>query len=268
MQYQQSETRTADGCRILSLGLEGKDLESLTGLLRSHRCHLAHTMDGMTGIEMLHQAAMTGNPFQLVLLDSAGLNIEIAVLVGKINAHPLLRGIKIAVLGSYSGITGGLSKPLDLSQVSPLLERTLQDKVKHSTGSLVGKPRVLVVEDHPMNQKVIEIMLTKMGYQVDIASDGLIGLDFLANVPYDVVMMDIKLPEMDGISVVRALRNHQAGELNFKVPIIGVTALASAQDRAQCLEVGMNDYLSKPFHRADLASILDKWCPIETPSAS
>lgn len=268
MQYQYSEKQTAEGCRILSLGLNGKDLEALSVLLKPRRCHLSHTKDAGIGLEMLHQAALAGNPFQVVLLDAVGLILELAILTSKIKSDPLLKELQVAVLRPASEGEGGLSSPIDPLQMTEFFDRVLPGKIRRVTGALETKMRVLVVEDHPMNQKVIEIMLTKLGYQVDIASDGLMGLEFLANVPYNLVLMDIKLPEMDGFSVVQALRNHQAGPLNQQVPVIGVTALASVQDRARCLESGMNDYLAKPFHRADLSAVLKKWCPIETPSAS
>jgi signal transduction histidine kinase/ActR/RegA family two-component response regulator len=122
-----------------------------------------------------------------------------------------------------------------------------------------ARGRLLVVEDNVVNQKVAMRMLTKMGYDVDLAEDGRQALDRLATVRYDAVLMDCQMPEMDGYLATRHIRDPSSAVLDHDVPVIAMTANAFAEDRERCLAAGMNDFLSKPVDRETLAQALDKW---------
>jgi CheY-like chemotaxis protein len=115
---------------------------------------------------------------------------------------------------------------------------------------------VLLVEDNPVNQTVIEAMLRSLGYQVSLVGDGAQAVYHAKRHSYAAILMDCRLPVMDGYEATRQIRCLQACT---DVPIIALTANALQGDREACLDAGMNDYLAKPFKRADLQHILQRW---------
>jgi CheY-like chemotaxis protein len=106
--------------------------------------------------------------------------------------------------------------------------------------------QILLVEDNKLNQRVAQGMLAKLGCKCDVAENGLEALARLREDSYDLVFMDLQMPEMDGLEAVGSLRRGKAGETNRQVPVIAMTAHASRQDRKNCLAAGMNDYVAKP----------------------
>jgi CheY-like chemotaxis protein len=119
------------------------------------------------------------------------------------------------------------------------------------------RARILVVEDHSIDQKVAVLMLKSLGYNADLASNGCEAVDLLAFQRYDLVLMDCQMPGMDGFEATRHIRANSA--YGAKLPIIAVTAGAITQNRAACLISGMNDYLSKPMRAPELSAKLEFW---------
>ncbi len=117
--------------------------------------------------------------------------------------------------------------------------------------------RVLLVEDNAINQKVGVRMLEKLGCRVDVAGNGFEAVQMVSQLPYDLVLMDCQMPEMDGFQASRQIRS--LGAAAKKVNIVALTAAATPEDREQCLSAGMNDYLTKPVSLAALAKALDTW---------
>ncbi|MFN7921665.1 MAG: ATP-binding protein [Bryobacteraceae bacterium] len=113
--------------------------------------------------------------------------------------------------------------------------------------------RILVAEDNRVNQKVLLRMLDKFGYQADLASTGLEALDMAVRNPYDLVLMDVHMPDMDGLNATRELRRRLASK---RPRIVAMTASALEEDRKRCLEAGMDGFVSKPFRVADLDAVL------------
>jgi len=121
------------------------------------------------------------------------------------------------------------------------------------------KHRILVAEDNPINQKVAQAMIEKLGYDVDIVANGLETLDALRLIQYDLVLMDCQMPEMDGFEATRHIRLEDSGVLNSHVPIVAMTASAMSDDRNRCLQSGMNDFIAKPVHIEELQKMLAAW---------
>ncbi len=144
-----------------------------------------------------------------------------------------------------------LAKP-DAAQVAPPVAA---DKRRRETTGLPG--RVLVVEDNPVNQLVAEGMLARLGYQASLVADGRSAIAKLSTEHFDVVLMDCQMPGMDGFEATRCIR--LAGQGKPRVPVIGLTAHASAEAREACLQAGMDDFLSKPYTLEELGAVLTRW---------
>lgn len=117
--------------------------------------------------------------------------------------------------------------------------------------------RILLAEDNPVNQMVMLKMLNKLGYQADVAANGKEVLCCLEQQPYDLILMDVQMPEMDGFETARAIRKHWASADQPK--IIAITAYTLKGDREKCLDAGMDDYISKPVKLEELKSVLESY---------
>jgi CheY-like chemotaxis protein len=118
----------------------------------------------------------------------------------------------------------------------------------------------LLVEDHPINQKLAMALLGRLGYDVDLAVNGLEGVKAAAQKIYAVIIMDMQMPEMDGLEATRAIRASTG--YNHNSPIIGLTANAMQSDLDACRAAGMNDVLTKPIDRNVLAVCMNHWAPL------
>lgn len=130
--------------------------------------------------------------------------------------------------------------------------------MKTITSKFPGK-RILVAEDYVINQEVIQDILELMDIEVDIAENGREAVEKAANNPYDAIIMDIQMPELDGYQATKKIREEQGNEKH--TPIIALTANALSGDRETCLEAGMDDYISKPVEIGKLEEILKKFIP-------
>jgi PAS domain S-box-containing protein len=119
--------------------------------------------------------------------------------------------------------------------------------------------RILVAEDNTINQKVAQAMIKKMGYDVDIVANGQETINALQLVPYDLVLMDCQMPEMDGFEATRRIRQEESRVINPRIPIIAMTASAMSGDREKCLRAGMDDFIAKPVRKEELEEMLSGW---------
>jgi PAS domain S-box-containing protein len=147
--------------------------------------------------------------------------------------------------------------PLDKARSAAEAEAVAEPEPIIGDVSLSG--RVLVAEDNPTNQLITAAVLDKYGLRVDLVSNGIEAVDAVRNIPYDLVLMDMQMPEMDGLEATIAIRKlpGKAGE----IPIIGVTANAFREDHERCREAGMQDIVTKPFRWSDLAKRMTRYLP-------
>jgi CheY-like chemotaxis protein len=125
-------------------------------------------------------------------------------------------------------------------------------------GLQVDDRRVLVVEDDEKNQIVFSVLLKRMGLEFDIAMNGKQAIDAVRNKTYSIILMDVRMPQIDGIEATKTIRS--LGSVNGKqIPIVAVTAQAMEGDRERCIWAGMSDYLAKPFTREELEHTIAKW---------
>jgi CheY-like chemotaxis protein/HPt (histidine-containing phosphotransfer) domain-containing protein len=122
--------------------------------------------------------------------------------------------------------------------------------------------RILLVEDNETNQRVAEGMLRRLAYRCDVVANGRAAIKALSEKPYDLVLMDVEMPEMDGFEATRAIRQFDENSLNYGIPIIALTAYAMQGDEGRCINAGMDDYLSKPIDPALLSHTLKRWLTV------
>jgi CheY-like chemotaxis protein/HPt (histidine-containing phosphotransfer) domain-containing protein len=126
---------------------------------------------------------------------------------------------------------------------------------------------VLLAEDNPVNQEVIRAYLLDMGYRVDLVTTGLQAVAAFERKPYDLILMDCQMPDMDGFEATMLLRLRERQQnAQRRIPIIAVTANAFEHERDNCLAAGMDDYISKPFNQNDLSAMLQRWLNQEGPT--
>jgi signal transduction histidine kinase/CheY-like chemotaxis protein/HPt (histidine-containing phosphotransfer) domain-containing protein len=137
-------------------------------------------------------------------------------------------------------------------------ETRTEQRTAQETGPDAGKPLVLIVEDHPVNQKLFSMIMDKLGYPSILADDGIDGLEKAGVNPVSLIFMDIQMPRMNGYEATKTLRQQ-----GFKQPIIAVTASALSDERERCMQVGFDDILVKPFKRPEIEEMLHKWLALQ-----
>ncbi|MDA0166786.1 response regulator [Solirubrobacter ginsenosidimutans] len=239
----------------------------------------------------MHAAARNGEPFELVILDGQMPEMDGIELAQAISLAPSLRSTRLLMLTSTTerrlaardaGIHHYLQKPVRRARLLETVAEAMgtlgaPGPVLPAPAHGAGKPTsssdaILVVEDNAVNQRVIEAMLGKRGYEVEIAVNGREALTMLTVRHYALVFMDCQMPEMDGYAATAAIRSRESDKT--RLPIVAMTAHAMTGDRERCLAVGMDDYLSKPLRPEELDAVLARWlgtpggAPEPTPSRS
>jgi CheY-like chemotaxis protein len=271
------------GARVLVVDEHEVSRSLLTTLVRGWGCRSAEASHGEAALALLREAVRAGDPYDVVLLDlrlsgpggeDLGLRIKASSEIGTAR---LIAITPLGVPGDAArlealGFDGYLTAPLRPSQLRGCLALVLGRKEAPRAGPVPGlvtrhtmsearrrRIRLLLAEDNAINQLVAVKMLEKMGYRVDVVATGQEALVALQDRPYDLVLMDCQMPEMDGFAATRHIRDPQSAALNHQVPVIAMTAYAMKGDREKCLEAGMDDYLSKPVQAAQLATVLERW---------
>jgi CheY-like chemotaxis protein len=227
------------------------------------------------GLARLGETVAQGRPFRVVLLDEQMPDWNDPAFVERFRAGREASGAALVVtlkLGDQSSIPAGrgnvegatyLTKPIGPDDLLGAFQKVLGNPPAEAIGPAAPpggqsnqRPlRILVAEDSPVNQKLALALLRKMGHQVTIAITGAAAVETWKRETFDLVLMDIQMPEMDGLEATRNIRAiERAG--SARTPIIAMTAHAMGGDRERCLDAGMDDHVTKPINRKDLAAAI------------
>ena len=269
--------------RILVVDDNATNRRFLGVLLESWGCEHEEVADGQATLDCLHTAAEKGRPFELALLDMHMPRMDGQELARRIRQDPALTGLEMIVLTSLGNcgdteelrrirIAAWLTKPIKQTQLFECMARVLgkspirNEPPATARGGKRPSPveppyrvRLLVAEDNVTNQKVALGVLARMGYRADAVANGQEAIRSLRTIPYDLVLMDCQMPEMDGYTATCFIRDPMSDVLNHQIPIIAMTAAALPGDRDKCLLSGMDDYLAKPVTPEALAEVLKRW---------
>jgi CheY-like chemotaxis protein len=233
--------------------------------------------DAQAGLAALKEASSAGWAFPLVILDATMSDPDGFTLAARIKKIPDFTGAIIMMLSSTAaiedadrcqrlGINAYLTKPIRHSDlldaiVTALGQSTLVPRTPQYSGETTiitrrRNLRVLLAEDNPVNQQLALRLLEKAGHSVRIASTGRQAIDACAEEAFDLVLMDVQMPEMSGFEATAAIRSQQTGT-GTRVPIIAMTAHAMKGDRERCLAAGMDHYVTKPIDPKKLSSAID-----------
>jgi CheY-like chemotaxis protein/HPt (histidine-containing phosphotransfer) domain-containing protein len=218
-----------------------------------------------------------GTPFDIAVLDMMMPDMDGITLAREIRRHRDESELPLVLLTSLGrlpeAISAGefsaqLAKPLKASQLYNVLLRLVssdaaeeEELVEATNGKRASSAlRILLAEDNAMNQKVALRLLERLGFGADVASNGLEALEALERRPYDVVLMDVQMPELDGLDASRRICERWAAEARPR--IIAMTANALPEDREACFAAGMDDYVAKPIRADELAAALQRAFPI------
>ncbi|MEX0746855.1 MAG: response regulator [Rhodothermales bacterium] len=257
------------GRRVLVVDHHASTREMLRRQLTSYDLDVILAGSGSEALAIIERET-----FDLALIEAELPTIDGPTLAHIISQMPSLSNVPIIFLHGLGhrvdarGVlpAGTLTKPVKQAQLYSALTDTLTLQVKAATEAAVpmAKPaevntatlRVLLAEDNPVNQKVALRMLQKLGIEAIVANNGLEALKALEGTQYDVVLMDVMMPEMDGLEATRQILERHSPERRPR--IIAVTANAMRGDRERCLKAGMDDYIAKPIRGEDLRDVLER----------
>jgi two-component system, sensor histidine kinase and response regulator len=260
-------------------------------ILRLHLTNLgmrfSAVSDCLEAHELLQGEAAGGDPFRLAILDLMTPEVDGLMLARAIKEEAALAGTRLLMVTSPGqrmdmdlfkavGIGESLVKPIKQSRLRECLTTILGNGTTTSAvaseqasiavpdrQTLSTEVRILLAEDNLINQKVALHQLEKYGYRADPVGDGSEVLAALSRKPYDIILMDCQMPEMDGYETTRAIRvreqSMENGVRRSPVYIVAMTASAMHGEREKCLALGMDDYLSKPVQAPELQAALERW---------
>jgi len=253
----------------------------LVKMLQSFGCFCEAVESGAETIRALKIATAEGKPFDMVLLDMQMPEMNGEETLRTIKKDPELNEIPVVILTSIGergdaarleslGCSGYLVKPVKQLQLFDTIVTILKQKKTEGKGKSMPivtrhtiteqkhqKVRILVAEDNPMNQKLTVTILQRAGYGVDAVENGLKAIEALKRSTYDLVFMDVQMPEMDGFEATKAIRNFEGDRQH--TPVIAMTAHVMKGDQERCLEAGMDDYISKPIEPQVMFKVIEKW---------
>lgn len=271
------------GKRILVVDNNATNREVICGCLKSWGCLYQEASNAQEALEQMCHAVKTGTPFHLAIIGFMMLGMDGEALGREIKSDPALKKTLLIMLSSQGqrgdaarvkdiGFAAYLTKPIKSSQLFNCLQLVFgsasgqkengheQSLITRHTLAEAKKPfaRILLVEDEIINRTFALSLLKKLGYRVDAVPSGMEAIKKLESLPYDIVLMDVQMPGMDGYEVTRVIRDVESNVLNHDIPVIAVTAHAMKGDRERCIEKGMDDYISKPIEPEKLIEVIER----------
>lgn len=282
------------GIKILVVDDNSTNREILSKRLAYWGMLPAEVEDGPSALKSLHSAAAAGEPFQVAVIDMRMSGMDGETLGKVIKSDTRLPDTKLVIMTSLglrgdakrfldAGFDGYLAKPARYQDLFNILSTLLCDSgvsgdpagdnvpiqphtiiTRHSMQKSARDfsdtgARILVVEDNITNQQVAIGIIKKLGLYADAVANGAEAVKTLESIPYDLALIDVQMPVMDGFEAARRIRQMKQGDVNVGIPIIAMTAHAMQGDREKCLAAGMNDYISKPISINMLSDKLETW---------
>ncbi|MBI3242070.1 MAG: response regulator [Chloroflexi bacterium] len=270
-----------EGVHVLIVDDNATNRLVLMRMLDNFGCRAATAAGGREALQILRYAERADDRFRLVLLDMQMPEMDGEQTAQAIKSDPSLADTTVMVLTSMGrrgdavrmkelGCAGYLLKPVKQAQLFDAMVTVLAQEVqavpqaaaplvtRHTLAESKGPAlKILLAEDHAVNRKLATLLLQRAGHQVDVAENGQEAVEAVQHRHYDLVLMDVQMPEMDGFEATSLIRAQEGDERH--TPIVAMTAHAMQGDRERCLKAGMDDYLSKPIEPKELAALLQRW---------
>jgi PAS domain S-box-containing protein len=274
------------GARVLLVDDQATVRAVLGAKLAAWGLRVDEAADGPAALEALARAHQQGDPCRLVVcdlempgMDGCAVSIEIC-RDPRLDGTPLVMLVPLDRRSGCGGLPQSRVAALVTKPVRPVeLKAALLASAGFAGAAVAVAPdatpaaatpaarfadrraRLLLVEDNPTNQQVALGLLKRLGLAADVVENGREAVEALSARPYDLVLMDCQMPEMDGYEATAIIRDPLSSVLDHRVPVIAMTANAMQGDRERCLEAGMDDYITKPVPRRSLVEKLDQWLP-------
>ncbi|HZN40141.1 MAG TPA: response regulator [Planctomycetota bacterium] len=273
-----------EGLRVLIVDDNDVNRRILFQQLNKHEISCSLCASGPEALQAIEAAHGRGEPFELVLLDFQMPDMDGGLLAAEIHARAEFQHLPIIILSSVQDplepqMIEGIG--IDKVMVKPVRETHLLAAIGRVVGRASGvdqRPRagaalapqapvpslqrkILLVEDNPINQLVARRMLEKIGCEVLVADNGKEAVTAAATQQFDLILMDVQMPIMDGYQATAEIRR-QEGRSGLRTPIVALTANAMERDAKLCIEAGMDDHVPKPIRVHDLAAIAQKWAAV------
>jgi len=273
-QANQAETEALNGVHVLVVDDNATSRRILEDMLLSWRMKPVLADSAPRALEIIQQFGRSGGHFALLLADAHMPEVDGCTLARQIQEDPtfagrrimLLSSLDIASLGPELGEAGHcvvkpVTRPNLLAAILDALGegRPRQVSSERIPVAAAGRPlHILLAEDNVVNQKVAARLLEKQGHVVEVASYGAEALAALERAIFDLILMDVQMPVMNGYDATQVIRERERGA-GQHIPIVALTAHAMKGDREICLNSGMDDYLGKPIHPMELVAMMERW---------
>lgn len=271
------DPETLRDMRVLVVDDNGTNRQILVKLLKNWHMNPTTAESGAAAMRTLAAAKGAGKNFPLILLDAQMPEMDGFALAQYIKRHPRFRAATVMMLSSAGqrgdaircrglGVAAYLTKPVRQGELLDAILTAIGTRGKESASALVtrhslresrSRLRILLAEDNAVNQLVATRMLEKCGHAVTVASDGRKAVEALTHGAFDLVFMDVQMPEMNGLEATQAIRKREKIS-GGRIPIFALTAHAMKGDEERCTAAGMDGYITKPIRTDELIEVLDR----------